>query len=51
MKVKISVELEGEDLKKDKRLSQYVMKMLAKQSKENSKSLIKEMPEDDEMDD
>lgn len=47
MKVEISVELEAEDLKKDKRLSQYVMQMLAKQSKEKKKSLIEDMPEDE----
>jgi hypothetical protein len=47
MKVEISVELEAEDLKKDKRLSKYVMQMLAKQSKEKKKSLIEDMPEDE----
>ena len=51
MKVEINVELESEDLKKDKRLSKYVMQMLAKQSKEKSKKLIEDMPDDDEMDD
>jgi hypothetical protein len=50
MKVEVSVELDAEDLKKDKRLSKYVMQMLAKQSKEKKKSLIEDMPED-EMDD
>ena len=47
MKVEISVELEAEDLKKDKRLSKYVMQMLAKQSKEKKKSLIEDMPKDE----
>jgi len=51
MKVDISVEVESEDLKKDKRLSKYVRQMLAKQSKEKSKKLIEDMPDDDEMDD
>lgn len=51
MKVEVSVELEAEDLKKDKRLSKYVMQMLAKQSKEKGKKLMDEMPEEDEMDD
>jgi len=47
MNVEISIELEAEDLKKDKRLSKYVMQMLAKQSKEKKKSLIEDMPEDE----
>ena len=47
MKVEVSVELDAEDLKKDKRLSKYVMQMLAKQSKEKKKSLIEDMPEDE----
>jgi len=51
MKVEISVELEDEDLKKNKRLSKYVSQMLAKQSKQKGKKLLDEMPEDDEMDD
>jgi acyl-CoA hydrolase len=51
MKVEVSVELDSEDLKKDKKLTSYVMKMLAKQSKEKKKSLIEEMPDDEEMDD
>lgn len=51
MNVEISVELEAEDLKKDKRLAKFVMQMLAKQSKEKKKSLIEDMPEDEEMDD
>jgi hypothetical protein len=51
MNVEISIELEGEDFKKDKRLTKFVMQMLAKQSKEKKKSLIEDMPEDEEMDD
>jgi hypothetical protein len=51
MNVEISVELDAEDLKKDKRLSKYVMQMLAKQSKEKKKSLIEDMPDEEEMDD
>jgi len=51
MNVEISIELEAEDLKKDKRLSKYVMQMLAKQSKEKKKSLIEDMQDDEEMDD
>lgn len=51
MNVEISVELEAEDLKKDKRLTKFVMQMLAKQSKEKKKSLIEDMPEYEEMDD
>jgi len=51
MSIEITVTLEAEDLKKDKRLSKYVMQMLAKQSKEKKKSLIEDMPEDEEMDD
>lgn len=51
MKVEVSVELDAEDLKKDKKLTAHVMKMLAKQGKEKKKSLIEEMPDDKEMDD
>lgn len=52
MKVELSVELEAEDLKKDKKLTAYVMKMLAKQSKEKQKkSLVEDMQEDNEMED
>jgi hypothetical protein len=51
MSIEITVTLEAEDLKKDKRLSKYVMQMLAKQSKEKRKSLIEDMPDDEEMDD
>jgi hypothetical protein len=51
MSIEITVTLEAEDLKKDKRLSKYVMQMLAKQSKEKKKSLIEDMPDDEEMDD
>lgn len=51
MSIEITVKLEAEDLQKDKRLSKYVMQMLAKQSKESKKPLIKEMPDDEEMDD
>lgn len=43
----MSVELEAEDLKKDKKLTAYVMKMLAKQAKEKHKMMPEEMPEDD----
>lgn len=49
MKAEISIELEAEDLK-DKKLSAYVMKLLAKQSKEKKKSMMDEMPEEDEED-
>ena len=47
MNVEISIALEGEDFKKDKRLTKFVMQMLAKQSKEKKKSLIEDMPEDE----
>jgi hypothetical protein len=47
MNVEISVELDSEDFKKDKRLTKFVMQMLAKQSKEKKKSLIEDMPEDE----
>ena len=47
MKAEISVELDAEDLK-DKKLSAYVMKLLAKQSKEKKKGMMDEMPEEEE---
>lgn len=50
MKVELSVELDSEDLKKNKRLSEHVIKLLAKQAKEKPKKLIEDMPEDDEAD-
>lgn len=50
MKVEMSIELEAEDLKKDKKLTAYVLKMLAKQSKEK-KTLIPDDVEEDGMDD
>jgi hypothetical protein len=50
MKAEISIELEAEDLK-DKKLSAYVMKLLAKQSKEKKKGLMDEMPEEEEEED
>lgn len=47
MNVEMSIELEADDLKKDKKLAAYVMKMLAKQSKEKPKKMMKEMPDED----
>jgi hypothetical protein len=49
MKTEISIELDEEDLK-DKKLSVYVAKLLAKKAKENKKGMIDEMPEEDEED-
>lgn len=46
----MSVELEAEDLKKDKKLTAYVMKMLAKQSKEKKKMIPEKMDEYEDMD-
>jgi hypothetical protein len=47
MKAEISIEIDEEDLK-DKKLSAYVMKLLAKQSKEKKKGMMDEMPEEEE---
>lgn len=47
MKAEISIELEAEDLK-DKKLSAYVIKLLARQSKEKKKGLMDEMPKEKE---
>jgi hypothetical protein len=49
MKAEISIELEAEDFK-DKKLSAYVMKLLAKQSKEKKKGMMDKMPEEEEED-
>lgn len=50
MEAKIELEIDAEDMKKDKRLAKFVMQMLAKQSKEKPKKLIEDMPEDGEED-
>ena len=47
MKAEISIEIDEEDLK-DKKLSAYVMKLLAKQSKEKKKGMMDEMPEEED---
>lgn len=47
MKTEVSIELDEEDLK-DKKLAAYVAKLLAKQAKANKKSMVDEMPEDEE---
>jgi|TARA_R110000868_G_scaffold392056_2_gene662547 hypothetical protein len=47
MKTEISIELDEEDLK-DKKLAAYVAKLLAKKAKEKKKSMMDEMPEEEE---
>lgn len=50
MEAKVELEIDAEDMKKDKRLAKFVMQMLAKQAKEKSKKM-KEMPESEDIKD
>lgn len=48
MEAKVELEIDAEDMKKDKRLAKFVMQMLAKQAKEKSKKM-EEMPESEDI--
>ena len=50
MEAKIELEIDADDMKKDKRLAKFVMQMLAKQAKEKPKKM-EEMQESENMED
>lgn len=50
MEAKLELEINVEDMKKDKRLAKFVMQMLAKQSKEKPKKM-EEMSDSKDMED